>query len=85
MITNFYIFYFIIKLFIYFVGIKGKSVFFELLSFNFPRSFPIDIMHLFLKMLCHICLNYGQVDFLKMIKVFLYLSSYQNLHRKKLA
>jgi len=47
MITNFYIFYFIIKLFIYFVGIKGKSVLFELLSFNFPRSFPIDIMHLF--------------------------------------
>jgi hypothetical protein len=47
MITNFYIFYFIIKLFIYFVGIKGKSVLFELLSFNFPRLFSIIIMHLF--------------------------------------
>jgi len=28
-------------------GIKGKSILFELLSIKFPRSFPIDIMHLF--------------------------------------
>ena len=27
--------------------IKGKSILFELLSIKFPRSFPIDIMHLF--------------------------------------
>ncbi|GET55729.1 transposase domain-containing protein [Rhizophagus irregularis DAOM 181602=DAOM 197198] len=28
-------------------GIKGKSILFELFSINFPRSFPVDIMHLF--------------------------------------
>ncbi|CAB5099842.1 unnamed protein product [Rhizophagus irregularis] len=27
--------------------IKGKSILFELSSIKFPRSFPIDIMHLF--------------------------------------
>jgi len=29
------------------LGIKGKSILFELTSIKFPRSFPIDIMHLF--------------------------------------
>ncbi len=29
------------------LGIKGKSILFELSSIKFPRSFPIDIMHLF--------------------------------------
>ena len=29
------------------LGIKSKSILFELSSINFPRSFPIDIMHLF--------------------------------------
>ncbi|UZO21338.1 uncharacterized protein OCT59_013734 [Rhizophagus irregularis] len=28
-------------------GIKGKSILFELSSIKFPRSFPVDIMHLF--------------------------------------
>jgi len=33
---------------LYFIlGIKGKSILFELESIDFPRSFPIDIMHLF--------------------------------------
>jgi hypothetical protein len=35
-------------LFLYLIlGIKGRSILFELKSINFPRSFPIDIMHLF--------------------------------------
>ena len=29
------------------LGIKGKSILFELSSINFLRSFPVDIMHLF--------------------------------------
>ncbi len=29
------------------LGIKGRSILFELSSIKFPRSFPIDIMHLF--------------------------------------
>src|SRR6266542_1991856 len=29
------------------LGIKEKSILFELQSIEFPRSFPIDIMHLF--------------------------------------
>ena len=29
------------------LGIKGKSILFELTSIKFPKSFPIDIMHLF--------------------------------------
>jgi len=29
------------------LGIKGASILFELSSIKFPRSFPIDIMHLF--------------------------------------
>src|SRR6266508_3399822 len=29
------------------LGIKGRSILFELKSIEFPRSFPIDIMHLF--------------------------------------
>ena len=29
------------------LGIKSKSILFELSSINFPRSFPVDIMHLF--------------------------------------
>jgi hypothetical protein len=31
------------------LGIKGKSILFELSSINFPHSFPVDIMHLFFK------------------------------------
>src|SRR5918993_175784 len=49
-INNYYnllIFIFIIKLFIFFIGINGKSILFELLSIEFSRSFPVDIMHLF--------------------------------------
>src|SRR5436305_13297100 len=33
--------------FIFILEIKDKSILFELLSIKFPRSFPIDIMHLF--------------------------------------
>jgi hypothetical protein len=29
------------------LGIKGRSILFELSSIKFPRSFPVDIMHLF--------------------------------------
>lgn len=29
------------------LGIKGRSILFELNSIRFPRSFPVDIMHLF--------------------------------------
>src|SRR6266496_5359402 len=29
------------------LGIKGRSILFELKSIEFSRSFPIDIMHLF--------------------------------------
>src|SRR6266511_682185 len=29
------------------LGIKGRSILFDLKSIEFPRSFPIDIMHLF--------------------------------------
>ena len=45
--------YYFIKLliminsFIFILGIKGKSILFELSSIIFPRSFPVDIMHLF--------------------------------------
>src|SRR5436190_2667705 len=50
------IYYFIIKLLLiinndslnlFNLGIKGKSILLELSSIKFPRSFPIDIMHLF--------------------------------------
>ena len=39
----------LIQFFILFLilGIKGRSILLELMSINFPRSFPIDIMHLF--------------------------------------
>jgi hypothetical protein len=36
-----------INSFIFILGIKGKSILFELSSIIFPRSFPVDIMHLF--------------------------------------
>src|SRR5271170_156621 len=38
---------FIINFFIFILGIKGKSILFELLTIRFPKSFSIDIMHLF--------------------------------------
>src|SRR5687768_7848638 len=36
-----------INSFIFILGIKGKSILFELSSIIFPRLFPVDIMHLF--------------------------------------
>jgi len=30
-----------------FIGVTGRSILTELRSISFPRSFPVDIMHLF--------------------------------------
>ena len=48
LLLNYYCKRFNLNLFLLFnLGIKGRSILFELSSIKFPRSFPVDIMHLF--------------------------------------